>query len=80
MCVTAQKSYFCFDVEQKTSSQRWFLPGWRPVAHLLRRSLSIAIPVALGSGETQQHYGPVLVTWHSAEMVFSMKVRKQIVQ
>ena len=39
------------------------LPGWRPVAHLLRRSLSIAIPVALGSGETQQHYGPVLASW-----------------
>lgn len=67
-------------LSKKRHRKGGLLPGWRPVAHLLRRSLSIAIPVALGSGETQQHYGPVLVTWHSAEMVFSMKVRKQIVQ
>ena len=55
------------------------LPGRPAMAQLLRPYLSIEVQVALGSGETQEHHGSVLATWHFAEMVFDMKVHKQIV-
>ena len=58
--------------------QGGFLPRWPSMAQLLWPHLSIEVRVALGSGETQQHHGSVLATWHSAEMVLDMNIHKHI--
>ena len=54
---------------KKSRDQGGFLPRWPCMALLLWLHLSIEVQLALGSGETQQHHGSVLATWHSAEMV-----------